>query len=128
MRNIYLELLEMQDAGSSIVLATVTGTIGSTPQKPGSSAIFKNGRLISGTVGGGVVEGKVQDAAKQCSVSHKSTLLHLLLNNDISQKEASICVGEIEILIDANPGTNFPVFKEIIRSFEKREPGISFLS
>lgn len=124
MRNIYLELLEMQDADNSIVLTTVTGTIGSTPQKPGSSAIFNKGRLISGTVGGGVVEGKVQEAAKKCSVSPKSELLHLMLNSDISEKNEAICGGEIDILVDAKPGKHLSVFREIQKSAENREPGV----
>jgi xanthine dehydrogenase accessory factor len=124
MRNIYLKLTELQNAGSGLVLATVTGTVGSTPQKPGSSAIFRNGSLIAGTVGGGVVEGRVQEAAKECSVSGKSRLMHLLLNSDISWKEEAICGGEIDILIDANPKINFSVFNDLQKSLQKREPGV----
>jgi xanthine dehydrogenase accessory factor len=124
MRNIYLKLLEIQNDGSGLVLATVTGTIGSTPQKPGSSAIFRDGSLITGTVGGGVVEGKVQEAAKECSVSGKSRLLHLLLKSDISRKEDAICGGEIDILIDANPDIHFSVFSDLQKSLKKREPGV----
>jgi xanthine dehydrogenase accessory factor len=124
MRNIYLDFLKTEDAGRNIVLATVTGTIGSTPQKPGSSAIFKNGILLSGTVGGGVVEGKVQEVAKSCSVSHNSKLLHLMLNSDISEKDEAICGGEIDILVDADPGIHQPVFREMQKSAENREPGV----
>ncbi len=124
MRNIYLELLEKEDVGHNIVLATVTGTFGSTPQKPGSSAIFRNDRLISGTVGGGVTEGKVQEAAKSCSVSHNSRLLHLMLNSDITEKDEAICGGEIDILIDADPGIHMPVFHEMQKSAGNREPGV----
>jgi len=124
MRNIYLELLETEEAGHNIVLATVTGIIGSTPQKPGSSAIFKNNRLISGTVGGGVVEGKVQEAAKSCSVSHNSKLLHLMLNSDISEKDEAICGGEIDILVDADPGIHLQVFQAMQKSADNREPGV----
>lgn len=124
MRNIYLKLPEIENAGSGIVLATVTATVGSTPQKPGSSAIFRNGSLITGTVGGGVVEGKVQEAAKECSISGKSRLLHLLLKSDISRKEEAICGGEIDILIDANPNIHFSVFSNLQKSLEKREPGV----
>ena len=124
MRNIYLKLTEIQNAGSGLVLATVTGTVGSTPQKPGSSAIFRNGRLITGTVGGGVVEGKVQEAAKEGSVSGKSRLMHLFLKSDISRKEEAICGGEIDILIDANPNIHFSVFNDLQKSLQKREPGV----
>jgi len=93
MRHIYLKFLETQNSGSGFVLATVTGTVGSTPQKPGSSALFSNGSLKTGTVGGGVVEAKVQEAARECSASGKSRLLHLVLKSDISEKENAICGG-----------------------------------
>jgi xanthine dehydrogenase accessory factor len=124
MKNIYLKLLEMQQAGSGLVLATVTQSIGSTPQKPGSSAIIENGRIISGTVGGGIVENRVQETAKSCSMTKRSSYLHLFLNNDISKKEEAICGGEIYILIDANPGIHVPVFREMQKSMAGREPGI----
>jgi xanthine dehydrogenase accessory factor len=124
MKNIYLKLLEMQQTGSQLVLATVTETIGSTPQKPGSSAVLENGILVSGTVGGGVVEKRVQECAKSCSESKRSSYLHLFLNNDISLKEEAICGGEIFVLIDANPIIHIPVFNEMQKSLNKREPGV----
>lgn len=124
MQNIYLKLLELQQAESGLVLATVIRTVGSTPQKPGSSAIIVNGRLLYGTVGGGVVESKVQEEAKKCSRSGKSRQVNYLLNSDISFKEEAICGGEISILIDAGPLNHLPVFREIKKSIEKREPGV----
>ena len=124
MGNIYLKITEIPNAGSGLVLATVTGTVGSAPQKPGSSVIFRNGGLLAGTVGGGVVEGKVQEAAKECSFSGKSRLMHFFLNSDISQKEEAICGGKIDILIDANPNIHFSAFSDLQKSLQKREPGV----
>jgi len=124
MQNIYLKFIEMQQAGQGLVLATVIRTIGSTPQKTGSSAIFENGRLLNGTIGGGVVEGRVQEAARYCSQSGVSRYLHLFLNSDISDKDEAICGGEIYILLDADPLIHMPVFREIIRSGEQRESGV----
>ena len=60
MKNIYLQIPDHKNNDSLLVLATVTRTVGSTPQKPGSSALFGKKGLIAGTVGGGIVEGKVQ--------------------------------------------------------------------
>jgi xanthine dehydrogenase accessory factor len=124
MPNNHLKFIEMQLTGPGLVLATVIRTIGSTPQKPGSSALFENGKLLAGTVGGGVVEGKVQKVAESCSSTHRSQVLHFLLNNDISQKEEAICGGEIDILIDADPGVHLPVLTDLRQSLEKREPGV----
>lgn len=124
MKNIYLKILELQHAGYQLVLATVAGSIGSTPQKPGSSALFDGSKLIAGTIGGGLVENRVQNMAQNISQTKESCYLRIELNNDISDKAAAICGGEISVLIDANPVEYLPVFEEINRSMNERIPGI----
>jgi xanthine dehydrogenase accessory factor len=47
-----------------------------------------------------------------------------MLNSDISEKNEAICGGEIDILVDANPGIHMPVFHEMQKSAENREPGV----
>jgi xanthine dehydrogenase accessory factor len=124
MKNIYLKLLEHQSDISSMVLATVTRTHGSTPQKPGSSALFGRKGLIFGTVGGGVVEGRVQKLALETIVSKKSGHFRFNLANDISNKEEAICGGQISVLIDANLQNYQSVFEQIGHSINNRVPGV----
>jgi xanthine dehydrogenase accessory factor len=123
MKNIYLQLLD-HHLGSPLILATVTRTTGSTPQKPGSSALFGKKGLISGTVGGGVVEGRVAKLAQDALQSKKSKHHQFNLANDISSKEEAICGGQITILIDANLKNHLSVFEQIKVSYEKRIPGV----
>ncbi|MCU0457207.1 MAG: XdhC family protein [Bacteroidales bacterium] len=124
MRNIYLALYNMMMESSGLVLATVAWSMGSTPQKAGSSAIFRNGKLLSGTVGGGVAEGRVMEQAGICSVTGRSKYLHLVLNSDISDTGEAICGGEIDVLVDANPVMHRKVYEEISNTLTKREPGV----
>lgn len=124
MRNIYLKIAEMQSVSPDLVLATVTGNVGSTPQKPGSSALFNSKGLITGTVGGGIVEGKVKEFAALSSRTKKSGYLHFSLDKDISNKEDAICGGQISILIDAKPEDHLNVFREIIKSIDGKIPGV----
>ena len=124
MKNIYLQILEHHSDISSMVLATVTRTHGSTPQKPGSSALFNGSGLISGTVGGGVVEGRVQKLARKVVVSKKSGHFQFNLANDISSKEEAICGGQISVLIDANLQNYLSVFEQLGRSMNDNFPGI----
>ncbi|MDQ1297344.1 MAG: XdhC/CoxI family protein [Bacteroidota bacterium] len=124
MNSIYLKILEFERYGSGLVLATVTGTVGSTPQKPGSSALFANGKLAAGTVGGGIVESNVQQYAGKLISTKKSVLFRMHMNNDISQKEEAICGGEISILIDANPALHYAVFEQIKESLSGGIPGV----
>jgi len=107
-----------------MVLATVTRTHGSTPQKPGSSALFDRNGLISGTVGGGVVEGRVHKLIREALVSKKSGHFQFNLANDISSKEEAICGGQISVLIDANLQNYLSVFEQLGQSINDHIPGI----
>lgn len=107
-----------------MVLATVTGTHGSTPQKPGSSALFGVKGLLAGTVGGGIVEGKVQQMAAEAILSGKSGIYNFNLANDISKTEEAICGGQISVMVDANPGKSISAFEQLKLSLSKRIPGV----
>jgi len=124
MKNIYLQLLDHQSDILKLVLATVTRTLGSTPQKPGSSALFDLKGLKGGTVGGGVVEGRVQKLALEAILSKKSGHFRFNLANDISNTEEAICGGQIDVLIDANLNNSLSIFQQVKRSIENRIPGV----
>ena len=124
MKNIYLQMLRLQSPDTPLVLATVVRTIGSTPQKPGSSALFNEKGLVTGTVGGGIVEGKVQKLAAEAILSKNSGLFHFNLANDISRTEEAICGGEISVLTDATPLLHRNVFDQLQISLENDIPGV----
>lgn len=119
-----MKIIELEHDLRGIVLATVIKTSGSTPQKPGSTALIREGRILSGTVGGGISEGRVLKAASEYSNTGKSGVLKILLNSDISEKEEAICGGEMSVLIDADPARNLDVYRQIVNSIARREPGI----
>jgi xanthine dehydrogenase accessory factor len=124
MKNIYLQIIDNQSGKPPLVLATVTSTSGSTPQKPGSSALFDKNGTVAGTIGGGIVEGKVQRLALEALKSKESGLFLFDLANDISNKEDAICGGQINVLIDANLNNSVPVFGQIKKSLENGIPGV----
>jgi xanthine dehydrogenase accessory factor len=124
MKNLYLQLLDHHADISLLALATVTSSHGSTPQKPGSSAIFGFNGLIAGTVGGGVVEGRVQKLAAEALNTKTSGHFSFNLANDISNKEEAICGGQISVLIDANLQNSIAVFEAAGKSLERKIPGV----
>jgi len=124
MKNIYQQILDRPPAHSPIALVTVTGTQGSTPQIPGSSALFDTTGLLSGTIGGGAMEGKVQQIVQSAIVSKESGHYHFDLDKDISQQEEAICGGRISILVDATPNDHSDVFEQINHSLGQRIPGV----
>ena len=124
MKNICLEILDLHASNTSLALATVVRTQGSTPQKPGCSAIFDKKGLVTGTVGGGIVEGKVQKLAAESIESKNSGLYHFNLANDISKTEEAICGGQIDVLIDLNISKFIPVFEQLRKSLRNQIPGV----
>jgi xanthine dehydrogenase accessory factor len=107
-----------------MVLATVTGTQGSAPQKPGSSALIGVNGLIAGTVGGGVVEGQVIKLAGEALSSKQSGHFQFNLGHDISKTEEAICGGTISVLVDANIQNNIALFEQIRQSMIDHIPGV----
>ena len=124
MRNIYLQILEAQPVDSSLILATITRSAGSTPQKPGNSVLFSPEGLVAGTIGGGVLEGKVHQIAKDALISKASGMYHFNLDNDISHEEDAICGGKVTVLVDAAPGDHHAVFEQVKQSLNSRIPGV----
>jgi xanthine dehydrogenase accessory factor len=124
MKNIYKSYLEVQHSGQPLVLATVVRTQGSTPQKPGSTALIGADGIIAGTVGGGVSEGRVQAAAMAIAKSGRPALMEFNLANEISEKQEAICGGYATILLDADPVSSTPCFEELLRSIRSGKAGV----
>lgn len=124
MKNIYIQILDLHATFPSLVLSTVIRSIGSTPQKPGSSALFVKSGLISGTVGGGILEAKVQEISQNAIVSKDSYKATFSLNKDISDGENAICGGQISVLIDSDTYKFLSVYEEIKRSLNDKVPGV----
>ena len=103
MNNIYFQLLDIKTDDFPMVLATVTKSVGSTPQKPGSSALFNRNGLLTGTVGGGVLEGEVQKIALNAIQTKKSGLYNFKLDTEIHQ------VQEVPV---AQVNNHFILFKD----------------
>lgn len=121
---IYAEIPELINQGISVVLATVVHTIGSTPQKAGSSAIIGMSGLISGTVGGGQTEFKVTEQARILLQTRKSGLYTYELRGEIAEGSESVCGGSMTILIDATPEIHLPVFQLMKEQTEQRRKGV----
>ncbi len=126
--NIYFKMLDLLRQNISCVLCTVTVTQGSTPQKPGSSALFDENGLVLGTVGGGIVEHSIEKEAAVAIRSKESGHYLFDLVNDISNEDAAICGGGMSILLDAAPEEYFTLFAEIQDALSNRAGGVLITS
>ena len=124
MKNIYLQIPPDSVVLSRLALATVTGSEGSTPQKPGSSALFNENGLIAGTIGGGILEGKVTEMARQVLKTGNPVHQVFHLDTTASDGEDALCGGRIEVLIDPDLVKHRKIFSEVQRCIGERIPGI----
>jgi xanthine dehydrogenase accessory factor len=122
MNSILHKILEQIRSGSGVVIATVIRTAGSTPQKPGSSAVFGEQGLLAGTVGGGLLENEVSHIAESVLISGVSDQYYFDLDSD-QDPEGAICGGEAMVLVDAEPHRHLAVFEEMENTLKSQGEG-----
>jgi xanthine dehydrogenase accessory factor len=111
------------EAERGLVLATIVETEGSTPQVVGSSAIFSSAGLVAGTVGGGLLEARVEAIAVKALGDGTARLISVRLDADPSDVEGAICGGAARVLVDPGVGAAKGVFQSALEGFRKRQAG-----
>jgi xanthine dehydrogenase accessory factor len=117
------KLLEMLIGGRKLVLATVVEAEGSTPQVAGAPAIFSEAGLEAGTVGGGLLEARVEAAAKRALSDGKARLVGVRLDADPADLEGAICGGAAKVLVDPGVGRERAAFEAALGGLRKGRPG-----
>lgn len=123
MKDFHRHLLQLIRAKKPVALATVIRSTGSTPQKPGSAALFDVTGLLSGTVGGGIMEAEVEKAAHTALQAGESSLFRYILDRD-KGGDGSICGGEADVLIDSDPSHHERTLEEVEDSCLRKEEGL----
>jgi len=99
-RDLYTMIGAANARGERVVVATVAGTRGSTPQQRGAKMLFFENGKTAGTVGGGCVEAEVWAEAREAMRSGRSALHHFALTADEASEEGMVCGGTMDIFID----------------------------
>ena len=98
MKNIARCILELENRGESFVLITMTDVKGSAPQDLGAKAIVTLEGLQAGTVGGGKVEARSIETAKEILKTKTEILVTHTWN---LQKDIGMsCGGEVTMLFE----------------------------
>ncbi len=97
--DVFRALVTAQEQGEDIALATVVRTQGSVPRHEGSKlVVWPNGDIV-GTVGGGMLESQVIEAARQVISEAQPRLLNFRLSNP-EEGDVGICGGTIDVFIE----------------------------
>ena len=99
MGDIYAAIVEARTTGRPAALCTVVRARGSVPRHAGSKLLmFEDGRLV-GTIGGGEMESRIIEAAKDVLRQGRPRIEHYELV-DPRRGDPGVCGGEVDIFIE----------------------------
>jgi len=110
--------------GESLVLATIVSRSGSAPRAVGSRMVVLQNAAIVGTIGGGILEARVQQLAKEVFGHGQSVLKKYVLNAQDASQIGMVCGGAVQVLvqfIDASRPSNLELYREIVAAIEGRK-------
>ena len=124
MKRLIYQIPQLLEKDPDHILITILSARGSIPQVPGASAIFRGSRLLSGTLGGGVLEGDATRKASDAAMRGESLVYEHELNANMQAAEGAICGGAATLLVDSDPAKSTKVFCAMERSLRKGKSGV----
>lgn len=119
MGDLFSEILQRLERGEPVVTATVVAHSGSTPRTSGSKMIiYRNGR-ISGTVGGGALEGDVIQSAMKLFSTLSGALRLYDLNETTSTDDLDlVCGGRMHVFLEyvSADQANLDIYRALVHS------------
>ena len=100
MQSLLTKIIEWQDRGEPVALATVVKTWGSAPRPLGSKMAMTEQGDVVGSVSGGCVESAVLDQGLKVLASGESRLLRFGVTNDEAWAVGLSCGGQIEVFVE----------------------------
>ncbi|MDC7126164.1 MAG: XdhC family protein [Spirochaetales bacterium] len=108
MKKIIEKLLERCREGKNSILVTVISNNGSTPRNAGACMIVTKKGLLTGTIGGGMLEYKATEIAIKKLSEKKGELIKYRLTKEETASLGMICGGNVDVLftfIQSSPQT-----------------------
>ncbi|MCK5310996.1 MAG: XdhC family protein, partial [Desulfobacteraceae bacterium] len=99
-KDIYSKVNELLVSGQKIVLARTIRRSGSTPRGVGSMCIITEDEKLIGTVGGGLLEYKVQKQAIKLFKEEKSFIYRFHLTDEDLADAGMICGGDVDLYME----------------------------
>jgi len=96
------QLVNWQDHGHKVAVATVVSTWGSSPRPVGSQLGINDRGEMVGSVSGGCIEGAVvKEAIEIMEKTGKPQLLDFGISNEQAWEVGLACGGKLEVFIEA---------------------------
>jgi xanthine dehydrogenase accessory factor len=98
--DIFEEIVDLRRAGRRGALATIVNARGSIPSFESAKMLVRDDGSISGTIGGGCVEGEVWQAAREVMEEEKPRTLTFNLNHDPKYDSGLVCGGTLQVYLE----------------------------
>lgn len=122
--SIYDTIKETLNAGRKGVLATVISRSGSAPRDIGARMFVDEDGQSDGTVGGGLLELKVQKAAIQRKNEERAAVMHFQMNAKTVAEQGMLCGGNVDILLEPVMAKHGELYQRLADMERKGKKGI----
>jgi xanthine dehydrogenase accessory factor len=103
---IFNHIIELLQHGESFVLTTIISRSGSAPRDVGTRMLVRSDGPFIGTIGGGILEARVLNLAKE-AFGHKGALVkQFVLTAEDAEQMGMICGGQLRVLIQYVEGSD----------------------
>ncbi len=99
MRDVAPVLRDWLETRGPLALATVVGTWGSSPRRPGARMVVDAAGRITGSVSGGCVEASVVEIAREVMASGVPKLVGFRVTDESAWEVGLACGGALEVLV-----------------------------
>ena len=103
MKQLIEKLCSFLEAGEDLAVATILTRSGSAPRTAGTKMIIRANGEIFGTIGGGLVEARAQETAREIFNTRQSRTFVFDMTGANADTMDMICGGEVEILLEYIP-------------------------
>jgi xanthine dehydrogenase accessory factor len=110
--------------GRGFAVATVLGTLNSTPVKAGAKALVEDGGKTYGTVGGGQVEAETLRRAQEVMKSGKAVVFDFDLRGPGAHEPSPICGGAMRVLVAPGQSASAREYQRAAAAMARRESGV----
>ncbi len=116
------QICHILDKGEDLVLATVLSHKGSTPRTAGTRMVIRRDGTIAGTIGGGIVEAKVMEAAMTVFETRETVEQEFALTHKVADTMDMICGGHMTVRMAWIPPTpeNIRMFRDEMTEQQKQ--------
>lgn len=127
MREIYPKIVELFEKNHFSVLATLIKQTGSAPRGVGTKFLILEDGSYVGTIGGGLLEAKVLEKAKEVFMTHFPIRMSIFLKGTDVAETDMICGGDVEVFLEPVSPDNINhlyIFKRVMEISNRGGSGI----